>query len=481
MFPRTTVIPALLALTAIAPLRAQRLADRVAAVREGSVTFTYASRPEVCGDGRSIIVRELGTEGVTIYSPEGITSTDSWSGPGPTCAHGPVRVRLSLRNGHVVALRPSVGWTGGAGGARDLGTAGGQQVADFLLDLARTASEDVCYNAMFAAAIADSARISATLLVIARDRSLRPANREQALKWVARTAPREGNDAAGAGVRVIAADETDHPEVRERAIRVLAHPGDDAFLRDLYGRLSLQSLKERVIRVVAESQTPVNVAWLERIARDDREPTALRERAIRVLGEDLHESDRLRALYARLGHAELKDRVIRVVGEEGSEDAIRWIESIAVNRAEPHDARDRALRVLGEHGGVAYLRRIYSRLEDTDLQDRVLREVGEAGGEDNIRFLRAVALDTQAAGDLRDRALRVLAESGMRTADLAGLYDAIADRELRDRLIKLLGERGDRAARDKLAAIARDDPDQELRRRALKRLAESGDPRGRSS
>jgi hypothetical protein len=70
MFSRTTAIPALLALTVAVPLRAQRLADRVAAVREGTVTFTYASRPEVCGDGRSIIVRQLGTEGVTIYSPE---------------------------------------------------------------------------------------------------------------------------------------------------------------------------------------------------------------------------------------------------------------------------------------------------------------------------------------------------------------------------------------------------------------------------
>ena len=480
MFPRST-IPALLALTVAFPLRAQRLADRVAAVREGTVTFTYASRPEVCGDGRSIIVRQLGTEGVTIYSPEGMTSLDSWNGPGPTCAHGPVRVRLTLRNGQVVALRPSVGWTGGAGGARDLGEADGQQAADFLLNVARTASEDVCYNAMFAAGIADGARVSSTLLVIARDRSLRPANREQALKWVARTAPREGNDAAGAGVRAIAADETDHPEVRERAIRVLAHPGDDAFLRDLYGKLSHQALKERVIRVVAESQTPANIEWLERIARDDREAIELRDRAIRVLGEDLHEVDRLRALYARLGHAELKDRLIRVVGEDGSEDALHWIETLAESRAEPHEARDRALRVLGEHGGVAYLRQVYRRLDDVELQDRVLREVGEAGGADNLQFLRAVALDTQAASDLRDRSLRELAEAGMRTADLAALYDAIAGRDLRERLIKLLAERGDRAARDKLAAIARNDPDQELRRQALKRLAESGDPRGRSS
>jgi hypothetical protein len=482
MFPPRTTIPALLALTAVAPLRAQRLTDRVAGAREGTVTFTYASRPEVCGDGRSIIVRQLGTEsGVTIYSPDGMTSLDSWNGPGPTCAHGPVRVRLSLRNGQVVALRPSVGWTGGAGGAKDLGTAGGQQAADYLLAVARTASEEVCYSAMFAAAIADSARVSATLLVIARDRSLRPANREQALKWVARTAPREGNDAAGAGVRAIAADETDNPDVRERAIRVLTHPEDDAFLRGLYGRLSLRALKERVIRVVAESQTPANLEWLERIARDDREPVDLRDRAIRVLGEELHEADRLRTLYPRLGHADLKDRVIRVVGEDGSEDALLWIETLAENRAEPHEARDRALRVLGEHGGVAYLRQIYGRLDDAELQDRVLREAGEAGGAENVQFLRAVVLDHGANMDVRDRALRELAGAGLGTAQLVALYDSVAGQDLRLRLVRLLAERGDAAARDKLAVIARQDPDPELRRKALRQLAEIGDPRGRRS
>jgi hypothetical protein len=481
MFSRTTAIPALLALTVAVPLRAQRLADRVAAVREGTVTFTYASRPEVCGDGRSIIVRQLGTEGVTIYSPEGMSSLDSWSGPGPTCIHGPVRVRLSLRNGQVVALRPSVGWTGGAGGGKDLGAVAGQPAADFLLELAGTASEEVCYNAMFAAAIADSATVSPTLLVIARNRSLRPANRQQALKWLARTASRERNDAAGPGIRAIAADESDHADVRERAIRVVTHPTDDAFLRDLYGRLTLPALKERVIRVVAESRTPDNIEWLERLARDDQESVDLRDRAIRVLGEDLHETSRLRALYPRLAHAELKDRVIRVVAEDGNDDAIRWIETLAGSRAEPHEARDRAVRVLGEHGGAAYLRQIYGRLDDPELQDRVLRALGEAGGADNARFLRAVALDTRAAGELRDRSLRELAESGTRTAELVALYDTIAGRDLRERLIKLLAERGDRAARDKLAAIARNDPDQELRRQALKRLAESGDPRGRSS
>jgi hypothetical protein len=86
---------------------------------------------------------------------------------------------------------------------------------------------------MFAAAIADSARISGPLLAIAQDRTLRPVNREQALKWLARIAPRDGDAASEASIRAIAADQTDTPDVRERAIRVLAHPTDDAFLRDL--------------------------------------------------------------------------------------------------------------------------------------------------------------------------------------------------------------------------------------------------------
>ncbi|HJQ66421.1 MAG TPA: HEAT repeat domain-containing protein, partial [Gemmatimonadales bacterium] len=246
-------------------------------------------------------------------------------------------------------------------------------------------------------------------------------------------------------------------------------PAGDAFLRDLYGRLTLAQLKERVIRELGESPNDANLDWIERIARNPSENSELRERAIRVIGEDHHETQRLRSLYTTLSQVELKERVIRVVGETGDADAIAWLKAVAVNNAEPLPVRERALRVLGEQIETPYLREVYDRLGNTELQERVLRALGEAGGEENLRFVRRVALDSTADRELRDRALRVLSEAGIPTTDLVKLYDAMRDAELRDRVIKLLAERGDREARTKLADIAQNDPDPDLRERARRR------------
>jgi hypothetical protein len=81
-----------------------------------------------------------------------------------------------------------------------------------------------------------------------------------------------------------------------------------------------------------------------------------------------------------------------------------------------------------------------------------------------------VALDAGAASDLRDRAVRLLSEVGVPTAELVQLYDSIPDADVRDRLIRLLAERGDRAARGKLEAIAAGDPNPDLRQRAQREL-----------
>jgi HEAT repeat protein len=90
-----------------------------------------------------------------------------------------------------------------------------------------------------------------------------------------------------------------------------------------------------------------------------------------------------------------------------------------------------------------------------------------------MRWLAGIARDSTENSSLRDRAVRSLAEAGAPTAELVALYDAIPDRGVRERLVSLLSERGDRTARDKLRAIATDDPDEGLRQRAVRKLAES--------
>ena len=464
------VLPALFG----APLAAQSLAGRIAALRDGSTTLTYAARPDVCGDGRNIILRSLEQRGeILIYTDGGDVITSVGTAQLPVCETGPVRLRFVIQDHHIGAISPSIG-RGTPRADVDLGIVSTADVTTWLLGVARTASEQTASRALLAAAIADSVRISSRIFAIARDRSLPAATREQGLKWAARLAPRESNDTIAEGVRAIAADESDVPDVRERAIRVTVHPDDDAFLRQLYGRVTLIQLKERIIRELGEEEarTGANADWIMGVARNERENVELRDRAIRVLGEDLNDVDRLRALYPSLSSTDLKDRVVRTAAEEGSQESLRWIEAIAENASEPADVRDRAIRGLGEQGQSAYLRRVYTRLDVTDLRERVLRSLGEAGGAENLAFIRQVALDPNAHSDLRDRALRELEESGLRSEELVRMYDSIADRDLRDRLIRLMAERGDGASLDKLRKIVASDPDADLREQARRKLAE---------
>jgi hypothetical protein len=466
--------PVLLFLPALLwhPARAQGLPQRIANIRNGTATFSYASRPDVCGDGHAVVLRQLDPSANVVYFSDNGDISGTWIDQLRSCVTGPVRIRLTVQDHRIVTLWPAVG--GGADSRADvsLGTVGTGEAVGWLIGLARSATEQTASRALLSAALADSVRISTRVFAIARDRSLPPVNREQALKWASRVAAREDNDTIDAGVRTIAADESDDRDVRERAIRVLVHPQDDAFLRDLYGRVKVGTLKERIIRELAESGDSDNAGWITQIALDEHEQLDLRDRAVRVLGEELHQVDRVRALYPRLTQPDLKDRAVRVIGEEGGSSAIQWLETVAENSIEAIDVRDRAIRILGEQGEMVYLRQIYPHLDATDLRDRVLRSIGETGGAENLTFLRRVALDPKENADLRDRALRAISEAGVRSEDLAALYDTIGDQDLRYRLIGLMAERGDVTSRGKLAQIARSDPNPDLRERARKRLAE---------
>jgi HEAT repeat protein len=183
---------------------------------------------------------------------------------------------------------------------------------------------------------------------------------------------------------------------------------------------------------------------------DAAELPSLRDRAIRVLGEDVGEYEMVRQLYATLSPIELRDRVIRVVGDGGGAAAEAWLKAIVENGQEQAALRDRAMRVLAEQGR-----------------------------QRSLTWLLAIARDESQNAELRDRAVRLWAEAGASTADLTSLYDATKTAAIRQRLIRLLAERSDDAAIEKLIAVAKGDPDESLRRQAVRRLAESGDPRAK--
>ena len=165
-------------LVIVTPLQAQSLASRVAAVDNGSVTFHYAARPGICGDGESFV--RTGPR----------TFHGSWSSKRPMepCIFGPVQVRLTLEDGAVQRVES---WVGAlhSRGARDLGEVSAPEAARYLMTIAARGTARAGKNAIFPAVLADSATVWPALFPIARDTDTRSkSTRQDALFWLSRFA-----------------------------------------------------------------------------------------------------------------------------------------------------------------------------------------------------------------------------------------------------------------------------------------------------
>src|SRR5918999_3877765 len=168
----------LLVLAFAVPLQAQPLAARIQAAGDGPVSFYFAARPGVCGDGEHFI-----RTGRSSYH-------GSFSSRRPTepCIVGPVQVRLTLEDGAVNRVQAWVGPLRSRG-ARDLGVVPAPEAARYLMTIAARGSPGASAKAMFPAVLADSATVWPTLLTIARDTDTRSRpTRRGALFWLLRFA-----------------------------------------------------------------------------------------------------------------------------------------------------------------------------------------------------------------------------------------------------------------------------------------------------
>jgi len=206
------------AVLAAAPrLAAQPIADRVAAVKDGTVQMTYASRPEACGDGRDITA--LGKLFMVYPSVQG----HGWSRM--DCTFGPARAVVTRRDGEVALVRVHVGALRRAeAGVTDLGTVAAREAAEYFLGLATTARGRTASNAIMAAAFADSADIWRRLLTLARDEDRANDVRSAALYWLSGVAPAE----AATPLATVARSGSEPRSFREGALMTLGQMRDGA-------------------------------------------------------------------------------------------------------------------------------------------------------------------------------------------------------------------------------------------------------------
>ena len=167
----------LFAILIVAPLPAQSFASRVAAVGNGAVTFEYAARPGVCGDGETFV-----RTGPHTYH-------GSWSSKRAMepCDFGPVQVRLTLEDGAVQRVESWVGRPRSRN-ARDLGAVSAPEAARYLMTIAERGTSKASAKAIFPAVLADSATVWPALFPIARDTERSRSARQDALFWLSRFA-----------------------------------------------------------------------------------------------------------------------------------------------------------------------------------------------------------------------------------------------------------------------------------------------------
>ena len=244
---------------------AAALERRITAVTDGEVRLQFAARPGIVGNGRNVIAWDC-----TDYGRCGRQHMDGdWDDGDRDWRRlyepGPVRVSLRIRERAVVALRTYVGgaWRPGER-VTDLGTVPAAAAAAYLLGMARRDGGRPAQDAIFAAALADSAVIWRDLLAIARNREIRSDTRKKAVFWLGQEA--EAAAAAGLDALIDAGDESQ--EVREAAVFALSQrPRDEgvpALIRIARDHRDAR-LRRRALFWLAQSNDPRAVDLFEEI------------------------------------------------------------------------------------------------------------------------------------------------------------------------------------------------------------------------
>ena len=234
---------------------AQSVARRVQQVKNGTVRMSFASRPDVCGNGQNGIS--------TRNSRYDSKHRDEWI---DQCESGPVRVALDMADGYVVAVRTYVGgrWRS-PGDAVDLGTVPVREAVDYLLDSATRGSRKAATEAIFPATIADSVVVWPRLLQIARDDSRQREVRKQAVFWMSQAA----GEKAAEGLAEVVGDASGDREVRLQAVFALSQRHEDGVVALLnVARTSKDpEIRKRAIFWLGQSKDERALAYFESILR----------------------------------------------------------------------------------------------------------------------------------------------------------------------------------------------------------------------
>jgi hypothetical protein len=400
---RGAISAAILATIALAPAaRAQSLAERVSAARDGDVRLTYAARAGACGNGRDVV-----GYGHALYVHDSMESWGHWSGV--DCVPGPVRVTLTVRNHAVEGARVRVGGSATApDGVADLGVVAARDAADYFVALAGRAESTVAKEAVLAAALADSANVAPGLLRVAQDTTRPSAARRRAVQWVGET----GGAAVVPDLDTLAGRAGDDRKVREAALASLANVDADAGVPALvrYARgvaASDEWLRKSAVFWLGQTDAPLARRTLRAIVDSASAPESVRAAALFAIGHGANVTSDdvayLEATYARVDEGKMRDQIRMAVAQQPGGDA--WLLARARDAKESESSRKQAMFWAGQGGAsVKSLIDLYASLDDRALKEHlifVLSQRDESAATDQLITIARGDADPQ----LRKRAL----------------------------------------------------------------------------
>jgi hypothetical protein len=176
----------------------------------------------------------------------------------------------------------------------------------------------------------------------------------------------------------------------------------------------------------------------------------------------------------------IQEKAIFALSQQDSPRARQALRDFAMKVAAPIPLRENAIFWLGQQeGNGPFLRTIFATVKEAELKEKIIFSIAQNGDRESRRWLLDLAANAGEDMALRKNAIFWAAQSGGDLPELFALYDRAGDRELKEQLIFAYSQRDEAGAVDKLIQIARSDSDRELRKKALFWLTQSGsrDPR----
>jgi HEAT repeat protein len=277
------------------------------------------------------------------------------------------------------------------------------------------------------------------------------AVRSEAIKSLANTDP---SSLAPIAKRVLAKKDACSAPLRRTVVYLLGQSGDNdapAILRDVALNDSEPEVRSTAIQYLARSPSDIAVNTLDEVLRTSTDQSVQRT-AARALAAN--PSPRARqAVRALIERADAPER-LRIEAVGGFEDSQRTTDEDA-----------------------AYLRSVYTKIDNPRIKARIARVIGQLGGDTNDQWLLALMRNNDEPLEVRTAALSRVASRKMPIGDAVKLYGTVADREMRQQLISIYGQRTEPEATDKLLDIVKNDTDYNLRRQAIGALQRKNDPR----